>query len=291
MRHLLSITLLCFSLLSPKAEAVSVMVNEFWNGSGSQGPGTKMARDEYIEFVITQTTTAAELASLTFGDSNDSTTALQGVFQFDLTTLNNVLAGSSVSAFQAGTIIVVKGINLGPQNLTYNPLANNLTNTDAWSIELVAGQGAKDAPETRINGNISIGNNGEVVWISSTTPTRNNDTSGFIDAIGYDNNPGTIANAVRSQFGNDNILSTTVTSGRSISNLGAGGTELLSVSTTGTMGTANGGLNTAWIVGGLRTTSALTLAPEPGRVGLIIGGTLLFALRRRRTLPAARFNV
>lgn len=282
MRLFVFITLLCLSLPF-SGWAVNVMVNEIHNGSGAIGAGTKMARDEYIEFVIVEQATAADLASLTFGDSNDTTSQIQSVFHFDQATLQTALNNSSVSAFQAGTIIVVKGSGLGAQNLTYNPLSNNIGNADAWSIELVAGQGALDHPETLINGNMTFGNNGEVVWIStSNPPTRNNDTSGFISAIGYDSNPGTIANAVISQFGSENILQTTVATGRSVSNVG-NTTESLVVSTTSTMGTSNGGANDTWIIGGLRTNAALSLAPEPARIGLIALGSASMLLRRRRT--------
>lgn len=278
--HLAAIFFLC--LASSPAQAVSVMVNEFYNGSAGVGPGTKMARDEYIEFVITGTTTAAELASLTFGDANDNTSQLQSVFQFDLATLEGVLSNSGVSAFQAGTIIVVKGIGLGSENLTYNPTALNLTDTDAWSIELVAGQGARDHSETRINGNMGFGNNGEVVWISSDVPPVNNtDTSGFVHAIGYDNSPGIIGQRVTQMFGSENMLTTTVTSGRAVSNNG-GATESLVTSTTGTMGQANSLANTLWIVGGLRTTAALGIVPEPDRVSLLLVAAALMLLRRSR---------
>ncbi len=283
MNRFVAIAILCLSLLPIPGRAVSVMVNEFYNGSGAIGGGTKMARDEYIEFVIVEQATSADLAKLTFGDTNSATSQLQGVFQFDKATLDAALVGSSVNAFQAGTIIVVKGIGLGTQNLSYNPMSNNLGNADAWSIELVAGQGAVDHAERLINGNLSIDTAGDVVWVStSSPPARNTDTSGFISAIGYDSAPGTIANSVISKFGTENILRTTVGTGNAISNVG-NANESLAISTTGTMGTSNGGANDAWIVGGLRTTSALALAPEPARAGLLALGSASIFLRRRRS--------
>ena len=257
------------------------MVNEIYNGSGSATAGTKMASDEYIEFVIVEKTTSAQLAAMTFGDTNSSTSQLKSVFQFDQATLDTALAGSGVDAFQAGTIIVVKGAGLGPQNLSYQPLSNNLNNSDAWSIQLVAGQGAKDSPDTQVNGSVSAGTSGDVVWIASGTPKSSTDTSGFISAIGYDNNPGTIAKSVASTFGSSSILPTTVSSGHAISNTG-GATDALVVSTAGTMGTTNGGANDAWIVGGLRASAALSLAPEPDRASLLTLGGALVLLRRRR---------
>ena len=113
-------------------------------------------------------------------------------------------------------------------------------------------------------------------------PARNTDTSGFISAIGYDSSPGVIANSVISKFGTENILRTTVGTGNSIANVG-GANESLAISTTGTMGTSNGGANDAWVVGGLRTIAALGLAPEPARVGLLALGSASILLRRRRS--------
>ncbi len=280
----LALTFCLFLSLLPLAGwSVGIKVNEFYNGTGAVSPGTKMASDEYIEFVIVDKTTAAELAGLTFGDTNDTTSKLSGVFQFDQATLEAALKGSGLDAFQAGTIIVVKGAGLGAQNLSYNPLADNLSNSDAWSIELVAGQGAKDSAETKINGNINAGTGGDVVWVSSSSPPKNNtDTSGFIHAIGYDSAPGKIAKEVIADFGAENILKSSLTVGQILSNTGSDN-ESLALGTKGTMGTSNGGANDTWLIGGLRTSAALSLVPEPGRVALLALGGIVFLHRRRRS--------
>lgn len=269
----LPIAFWCLAMLPAQLLGAGIMVNEYYNGSGTVGPGTKMARDEFIEFVIVQETTAASLAAMTFGDSNDATSQLQGVFQFDQTALQQALDNAQLSAFLPGTLLVVKGIDLGTQSLRYDPLNGN------WGIELVAGQGALDHPEKLISGNISIGNAGDTVWISSSTPTRNSDTSGFIHAIGHDNAAGVIATTVASVFGSENILPTTISTGTSVANVG-NTTESLVATTTSTMGQANGGQNSLWI-DGLRTMGFAS-APEPGRSMLLLSaaGTLIF--RRQR---------
>jgi hypothetical protein len=263
-----------FSLLTSQLGAASIMVNEYYNGSAAVGVGTKMARDEYIEFVIVEKTSSASLAAMTFGDSNDATSLLQGVFKFDQATLDQALANAGIQQFLPGTILVVKGTDLGAQQLDYNPQGGG------WSIQLTAGQGAVDHSERLINGNITLGNNGDVVWISSSNPpTRNTDTSGLIHAIGHDNAPGQIATTVSSVFGAENILNSTIATGRSVSNLG-NTTESLQVVVGGTIGVANGGANSLWI-NGLRGAS-LNAVPEPGRAALMLVGLLGMICQRRR---------
>jgi len=269
------IALLCLSVLPSRLLGVSVMINEYGNGNGAVTPGTSMASNEFIEFVIVESTSSATLSAMTFGGTNDATSLMQGVFSFDKATLDTALANASLTAFVPGTIIVVKGTGLGAQDLTYNPFNNT---TDSWKIELVAGQGAKDHPETLINGNISVGNNGEVIWISTDNPpTRNTDTSSLVHAIGHDNNPGLIANTVAATFGAENILRSTVATGRSVANVGDT-TESLVSTTTQTMGVANGGTNSTWI-----TSTRLAAIPEPHRAALLALGLALGTLRRSRS--------
>ncbi len=275
------LALLCLCCAATPSGAVSIMVNEYWNGSAAVNPATKMAADEYIEFVIVEQSTAAQLAALTFGDANAATSQIQGVFQFDQATLQQVLTQANLTAFQPGTIIVVKGTGLGPQDLSYNPTALNMADENAWNIQLVAGQGARDAPETRINRNLSIDNNGDVVWIASGTPARSNDTSGFLYAIGHDNSPGKVARTVRTQFGTENILASTVAAGRAVMNLGTSN-ELLSASSTGSMGSGNSLANTAWIAGSLRITATFEQAPEVSRAGMLLAGLAAALCKRRR---------
>ena len=259
--------------------AVGIMVNEYRAGTGG-GPFTgSMARDDFIEFVLTENATAADLAALTFGSTDQQTRRMQGVFEFDLTTLNSALASSGQTSFLAGTIIVVKGAGLGSQNLTYSPTSGNTGNADAWSIELVAGQGAVDHAENRIDGNINMDPRGTVVWVSADDPPSSNiDTSGFIAAIGNDNNPGTIANAVRAQFGSSSILNSSFTTTRTIANTAASGGVSLVASTTSTMGSANSTAQQTWIENSLRAAAV----PEPSRALLSLVAMLMITVRRRR---------
>lgn len=70
------ICLLSALWLPSQLSAAAIMVNEYRNTGGTVGPGTKMVRDEYIEYVITETTMAAGQASLSFGDADDGTSML-----------------------------------------------------------------------------------------------------------------------------------------------------------------------------------------------------------------------
>ncbi len=263
----------CLSLLSQGLRGMNVMINEFQNANGQMDASSKMARDEFIEFVIVEATSAAELASMTFGDSNSGTSRLRSVFSFDQATLDLALAGSSLTQFLPGTIIVVKGTALGAQELGYDPYSNT---TDSWKIELVAGQGAKDHPSTQIDGSFSLDNNGDVVWISSTLPTSNTDTSGFIHALGYDNAPGVIAASVASVFGSGNILNAKLNNNTAVSNVGGQSVSLVT-STSGSMGVANSTANATWL-----TNTRLLAIPEPHRAVLIIIGALCGIVRRHR---------
>ncbi len=256
------------------------MINEYLNGRGSVSASTRMVSDEYIEFTITQNMTSEALSALTFGDSNTATSALQGVFQFDQATLDKALAGAGRKDFLAGTLIVVKGTDLGAQNLSYNPSATNISDNDLWSLELVAGQGAHDHPEKLINGSLNISSAGDVVWVSSSNPPKNNaDTSGFIDAIGHSSDPGYIAKQVVTNFGDPHLLNSDVPTGSSVINAGDA-TVVLSQTLKATMAAPNSDTNTFWI-NGLRASN-FDAVPEPSRLLLLIAGTAVCFLRRNR---------
>jgi hypothetical protein len=242
-----------------------------------------MATNDYIEFTLTQNMTSASLAALTFGDSNSSTSTFSGVFQFDKSTLDTALANAGRSTFLAGTIITVKGSGVGAQNLTYNPLSTNVTNNDAWSIELVAGQGAvRDAAYTGAAGALQINNAGDAVWISTSNPPANNtDTSGLIAGMAHSSGAlGAVGLAIQSDFGTTWVYTGSVTTGNALANTGTDSAPVLNMVSGGTISAPNGGLNTIWI-DGLRATAP---TPEPSRTLLVFSG-LAFCLMRR---PNAR---
>ena len=177
-------------------------------------------------------------------------------------------------------MIVVKGTALGTENLTYSPLSTNLGNADAWGIELVAGQGFATQPASVVSGNLDMDRRGEVVWVSTTTPTGALDTSGFIAAIGHDDAPGAIATAVTAQFGSNSILNQTFpTTTRQVQNVGTADSVSLVGATSASMGTPNSLSNAAWIEGALRALAV----PEPSRALTSLLALATITLRRRRS--------
>jgi len=273
-------------LAATPASAVTLMVNEYSNSNGVGFPLTKFTNNEYIEFIVGENSTAAQLAALTFGDTNNATSQIRSVFRFDLATLQQVLNNAGRTEFLAGTIIVVKGAGLGLQDLNYNPLATNTGNADAWNIELVAGQGALDHSETLINGSFAIDNTGDVVWVSTDyPPTSNTDTSGFISALGHGTSTGTIANAAISQFGSGVIWNGNLGTGSVIANTGGTSGAVATATATETRGTTNGGANDLWVAS-IREYNFVVAVPEPSRVILMLGGACALVLRRRRKLKS-----
>lgn len=270
--------LAALALLWPgSARSVGLIVNEYRAGSWNFSTD-RMANDDFIEFVLTSNATSTELAALTFGDTNHQTSQLNSVFRFDQATLDTVLASSGQTSFLAGTIIVVKGAWLGAQNLSYDPQSANIGDADAWSIELVAGQGAQDHTSSLIDGTLNVDRRGEVIWVSTDDPPSNTlDTSGFIAAIGHDNNPGAIADAVVAQFGAGAILDDSFPTARTIQNTG-GSTISLAAFTSSTMGAANSVANQTWIEESLRAFAV----PEPSRSMLCLVALAGIWLRRRR---------
>ena len=251
------------------------MVNEYRNGSGLVD--AKMVQDEYIEFVVAEHATASQLAGLRFGDSNDTTSLMQSSFQLDEATLSQVLLSAGRSTFAPGTLLVVKGTSLGAQNLSYAPSAT--ADHDSWSIELVAGQGASSSGSA-INGNISLGNHGDVVWISTTEPGWSTDLSGITHALGHDSAPGVVATNVAERFGSGALVAATTTSGNSVSNMG-GATSSARLVPTASMAVPNGEDNSTWVAD-MRSTLTASSAPEPSRALLLLAGSLSLLCHRRR---------
>jgi len=278
-KHLI-ISLIGLAVAVSAAADGGLVINEYHNGKGTVSTSSRMVSDEYIEFAITKNMTSDALSALTFGDSNSATSALQSVFKFDKVTLDSALECAGRKDFLAGTLFVVKGNDLGSQNLSYNPQANNITNNDLWSIELVAGLGAVNAASKLISGSINIANKGDIIWVSSGNPPANNvDIAGVTDAIGHTTESGYIAKQVVAGMGSAHLLNAEVNTGSSVINSG-GQNVNLTTTTVSTLAAPNGDTNTLWI-NGMRAAN-FDVAPEPSRFLLLIVGSLACLLRRTR---------
>ena len=263
--------------------AQGIVVNEYYNGNGSVLGSSKFSQNDFVEFAITQPMSASSLSALTFGDANANSTMMQGVFSFNQATLEGVLSSAHLTEFLPGTLIVVKGAGLGAQKLNYNPLS---LSSSAWSIELVAGQGARDNPEKKINGNFSINTSSDVVWISQSAPPVNNtDTSSLISAIGHGSTTGNIARAAISDFGAASILSGPITSGHAVANVG--GVSVSLAQTAPSLGQSNSPENAQWLQN-LRVPSLITATPEPSRSVMLMIGLMALVSRRAKTSSLPR---
>jgi hypothetical protein len=273
-KSLIALTLAWLFTSGSVSYGAGIVINEYTNTNGNVTAGYKFTSNEYVEFVLTGDMTVSQLGALTFGDSNATTSTLNSSFKFNTSTLTTALGSNTV--FRAGTIIVVGG-NDFTENLTYNPLAGNITDDDAWGIRLTVSPisgpstGVLNNNIAGMNGNFEIANQGDVVWVASGNPANNTDTSGFVHAIGHDNDPGLIGNAANA------LEPSTIGSPKSVYNT-AGAVISLTNSGDSTMGTGNTAANTAWI----QSLRGAVFVPEPSRLLLLFFGALGLVSRRQR---------
>ena len=153
-----------------------VAVNEFYRA------GNLTTTDEWIEVVLLQDLTAAQLETYFVGDSTGATAAKFSSYQF-----TNMAA--IAPTFCAGTIITVGGDTGPASDATYNPTTND------WNLSLLT-SGA-NITSTSSGGNLA-GN--DVVYIDTADTGNTLTTDGF--AINWDSTPGTFgANATFSLTG------------------------------------------------------------------------------------------
>lgn len=262
------------------AEAQQIVVNEWFATDSRIQRGEIMAGDEFIEFLITAPVSSTELANMTFGDTHHNTQQLNAVFAFDFTTLDAVLVDAGLDAFLPGTLIVAKGFELGPQDLFYNPLASNVGDHSAWTIELTAGIGFGLVPSFSGQSALDLSaDRGDIVWIAEGIPADQRDTSGFIDALGVETNFGRIANSVVSEFGGGAILQDSTPNGSASvvrADLTSSEPPSFDIPTMG--GPTEGGVGAAGSIMELR----MNAVPEPSRAVLALMGILGTTLRRSR---------
>jgi hypothetical protein len=228
-----------------------IIINEFYRG-GNLTTGTTGANptagDEFIELLLTQDLTAAELNSFFVGDSTSSKAAKFSAYDFTNT-------GSIANIFKAGTLITVGGTASVTQDTTYNPAGGD------WNIALNAGGSFLPNANSGNTGDIA-GN--DVVWVDTVATGATISADGFAVDIGTD--IGAFTSAANVDFGNG-----TNNTGYALNTDEAGATNTANWTTgiplaSTTPGQPNGGNNTTYI-NNLRSstgsTPSLSLSANP----------------------------
>jgi len=200
-----------------------VLINEFYRG-GDLGTG-----DEWIEVLLTEDLTAAELNGFFIGDSTSSTAAKFSGYQF--TNMGNI-----AQTFEAGTLIAIGGNGAFTQDITYNPAGGD------WNILL-------NTTGSFLTSNGSSGDlaGTDVVYVDTNGTNGNTaiSTDGF--AVNYDSTPGTLgANANVTIAAPSNNFGVVLTS--DLAGATTAGNWTTSVAPANlTLGNPNGGNNTTYI--------------------------------------------
>jgi len=227
-----------------------IIVNEFYRGSNLT------TGDEFIELLLTEDVTAAQLNSFFVGDSTASKSSKFSAYDF-------TNAGSIASTFQAGTLITIGGTTAITQNTSYNPAGGD------WNIALNASGSFLPNANSGTTGDIA---GDDIVWIDSTN------TGSTISADGFAVDIGTATGAFTSAA-NVNFGSSTNSTGYALNSDLAGASNTANWTTgiafaSTTPGQPNGGANTTYITS-LRESlpAALSLSVSPGSFSEAAGAT------------------
>lgn len=234
------------------AAPIRMIINEFYRG------GNLNTTDEWVEILLIEDLTAAQLNSFFVGDSTGTTAAKFSGYQF--TNMGTIAAN-----FPKGTLIVVGGTTAFTQDTSYNPGSGD------WNILLRTSGGFLTS-----NGSAGDFAGNDVVYVD-TNGTNGNatlSTDGF--AVNWHATPGafgaianiTIAppnNNTGAVF-NSNFAGATTPANWSVS------VALASM----TQGQPNGGVNTTYI-NSLRTpadTPPTASSPQDGATGVLVNSTI-----------------
>ncbi|MCC3439669.1 Ig-like domain-containing protein, partial [Microcoleus sp. PH2017_05_CCC_O_A] len=208
-----------------------IIINEFRRDGSFQG-------DEYVELLLTEDLTAAQLQTFFVGDSTDLTTVKYSAYQF-------INMASIAPVFKAGTIIVLGGESVIPANeITYNPVPRG---TDAdWNIQLLITSNKGGvylnnvlAPPNNFAGNFAA--DSDLVWVdTSSTGTTS------VDSIAWPTTGlGAFGNAAKVK------IAAPTNNGDNVEFMSAIGgvdkTANYAVNSVGSIGVPNFGINTIYI--------------------------------------------
>jgi hypothetical protein len=245
---LLRLTALLFGAATANAQLI---INEFRRDGGS------LNTTEYIEFVLTQDLSTIQLNSYVFGDSTSTTAGKYSAYRFNL---------GGDTTYYAGTIITIGGSVTS--DTTYNPTASVADSN--WNLAFTI----NSSSIIRVNGtNVGDFAATDVVWVDTSS-------SGItsIHAINWDSTPGLLGANADVTIG---PLGTTATVGYIGANSGLDVVGNYILDYAGSLGSPNGGANSAYITS-LRET--VVAVPEPHVYGLTTVGLLVIAaaIRRRK---------
>lgn len=159
-----SVLALLLAALSWSASAQAIIVNEFFRN------GNLSTTDEWIEVVLRQDLTAAQLETYLVGDSQAATSSKLGAYRFaNMATI--------AASFRAGTIIVISGATGPAADASYDP------DNDDWNLTLPT-NGANITVVTA-GGDLA---GTDVVWVDTVATGATIAPDGF--CVNYDSTPG-----------------------------------------------------------------------------------------------------
>lgn len=227
-------------LAAPQGSNPKILVNEFYRD------GNLTTGNEWIEVLLIQDLTAAELETFFIGDSTSSTAAKWSAYH--LTGTNTI-----ASTFPKGTLIVIGGDTAFAQDSSYNPEAGD------WNIFLnTSGAYILNANGTN-NGDLAAT---DVVYVDTVNTGDTISADGF--AVNWDSTPGILgANADVLIPVPGNVTGVVLNSDLAgATTAGNWGTSIAPASLTA--GQPNGGNNTTYInslraaVGGLTAVKSVS---------------------------------
>ncbi|NER38424.1 MAG: ExeM/NucH family extracellular endonuclease [Oscillatoria sp. SIO1A7] len=200
-----------------------IIINEFYRG------GNLDTQDEWVELLIIEDLTAADLESFFVGDSTDTTASKFSAYQFG--SMSGIAAN-----FLKGTIIVIGGNAALSEDTSYNPSGGD------WNLLLRTAGSHLTKQNGGNNGNFAVT---DVAYIDTSSTGDTISADGF--AVNWDSSPGTFgSNANVTVSAPANNTGVVLTSNLAGATTAANWDTSIALSSM-TLGNPNGGTNTTFI--------------------------------------------